>query len=99
MGLARPLRACTGTQKMLVMHSGLGTWYDGAVSVTVLGYYGIIGNPKSYHQGREGFNIVCLERVEPIGSTRRGRINYAQERLLGALNLAAGEEEEQGSEQ
>jgi hypothetical protein len=92
-GLARPLRACAGTRKMLVMHSGLGTWYDGAVSVTVLGYYGIIGNPKSYHHGKEGFNIVCLEHVEPIGSTLRGRINYAQERLLVALNLAAGEEE------
>lgn len=87
-GVTRSLRGCAGTQKMLVMHSGLGTWYDGAVSVTVLGYYGIIDNPRSYHHGREGFNIVCLERVEPIGSGRRGRINYAQERLLRALNFS-----------
>jgi hypothetical protein len=86
-GLARPLSACVGTQKMLVMHSGLGTWYDGAVSVTVLGYFGLIENPKSYHRSREGFNIECLERVEPIGSTLRGRINYAQERLLVALGI------------
>lgn len=92
-GLARPLRACTGSHKMLVMHSGLGTWYDGDVSVTVLGYYGVIGNPKSYHHGSEGFNIVCLEHTEPMGSTRRERTNYVLERLLGAFNSKAGEEE------
>lgn len=68
--------SCAGNQKLLSIHSGYDTWYDGPpVGVVVVGRSGIIED-KNFYQGREGFNILCVEQVMPDGIGIRQRIYY-----------------------
>ena len=68
--------SCAGNQKLLSIHSGYKTWYDGPpVDVVVVGRFGIIEEGNLY-QGREGFNILCVEQVSPDDMGIWQRIYY-----------------------
>ena len=81
-GLSDSCQSCVGARKALTIYSGLGTWYDSAARVVVLGRVGRLENPTLFDDDN-GFNIVCLERSEPIGSGRNERIKYTQGKLFG----------------
>ncbi len=75
-GLTEPLKSCEGTRKTLTVHSGIGTWYDGTVSITVVGRLGHIEEYRGFYDGENGFNVLCIERVSSVGSGMLGRIRY-----------------------
>jgi hypothetical protein len=75
-GLDERSEACAGARKALTIYTGFETWYDSSAVVVVVGRGGRINNLKSYYQGIDGFNILCLEQVEPIGSGEAERKNY-----------------------
>ena len=58
--------SCADTEKTLQICTGYKTWYDSSVEVTVVGYLGKIDEETNSFQGGEnGFNIVCIEQVNP----------------------------------
>lgn len=65
-----------------MIYSGFGSWYDDHARVVVIGYTGSI-DPGNFYQGREGFNIMCLERAEPRGFNIYNQIRHA----VGQLGL------------
>lgn len=74
-GMAESCGACDGARKALSIYSGYETWYDNDADVVVIGRSGSIeGN--NFYQGYEGFNILCVERVEPFGLGVWQRIQY-----------------------
>lgn len=75
-GLDERCGACDGTRKALSIYTGFETWYDSRAIVVVVGRLGRINNPKSHYHGDDGFNILCLEQVEPIGSGAAERNQY-----------------------
>ena len=75
-GLDKHCAACDGARKALSIYSGFETWYDSHALVVVVGRMGVIKNPKSYYNGEPGFNISCLESVQPIGSGEMERQEY-----------------------
>jgi hypothetical protein len=65
-GFDRNEISCTDTKKTLQICTGYKTWYDSSVEVTVVGYLGKIDEESNSFQGGEnGFNIVCIEQVNP----------------------------------
>ncbi len=57
---------CQDTEKTLQICSGYKTWYDHSVEVIVVGYLGKISEESNQFQGGEdGFNIYCVEQVNP----------------------------------
>ena len=84
-GVAESRGACPGAWKALTVYSGYRTWYDSEADVVVVGRLERIDGEGDFYAGREGFNILCLERVEPIGSGIRQRVYYAIGRLAGAI--------------
>ncbi len=58
--------SCGKTQKTLRLCTGYKHWYwfDGIVEITVVGYLGKV-NSNSFQKGEEGFNIICIEKVNP----------------------------------
>jgi hypothetical protein len=75
-GLDERSEACDGARKALSVYTGFETWYDSRAKVVVIGRVGQINNPRSYFHKGEGFNILCLEHVEPIGSGEAERRKY-----------------------
>ncbi|HEY9402011.1 MAG TPA: hypothetical protein VIQ24_04920 [Pyrinomonadaceae bacterium] len=75
-GLSNSFESCVGVRKALSIYSGFGTWYDSNANVVVVGSVGRLDNPTLFDDGKAGFNIVCLERAEPIGSGMSERIKY-----------------------
>src|SRR6266545_4420123 len=75
-GLNDSCEAGAGARKALTIYSGFETWYDSSAIVVMVGQAGRINNPKSFFHGDDGFNILCLERVEPIGSGESARRKY-----------------------
>ncbi len=58
--------SCADAEKTLQICTGYKTWYDSSVEVTVIGYLGKIdGKTNSLQGGKNGFNIVCIEQVNP----------------------------------
>lgn len=58
--------SCADTEKTLQVCTGYKTWYDSSVEVTVIGYLGEIDKETdSFQGGKNGFNIICVERVNP----------------------------------
>ena len=82
-GLSNIYESCAGTRKALKMYSGFGTWYDSAASVVVVGSLGRLEDATLYDDGNDGFNLVCLEQAEPIGSGVWERIYYTVGELFG----------------
>lgn len=72
---AEPSRFCIGAKKALMLHTGFGSWYDGAAYATVVGSIANFENPDDFKYVFNGFTIECLERVE-AGSGVRERILY-----------------------
>ncbi len=64
-GLGRDFAVCWGKQRALQMYTGLGTWYDGAAEVTLVGRYGEMDEKNQFRTGRQGITILCLEKVAP----------------------------------
>lgn len=64
-GLGPGLAVCWGKQRALQMYTGLGTWYDGAAEVTLVGRYGEINDKSQFQTGRQGITILCVEKVAP----------------------------------
>jgi len=81
-GLASSFESCVGARKALTIYSGFGTWYDSTAKVVVVGSVGRLENPTIF-EDNAGFNILCLEEAEPIGSGKLQRRKYAQGELLG----------------
>jgi hypothetical protein len=77
LGLSPSCESCAGTQKALTMYTGYRTWYDSDANATVVARVGRIEGDNNFYRGYDGLNVVCLERVEPIGSSVRHRIYYA----------------------
>ena len=67
------------------MYSGYQAWYDSDAEVAAVGRFERIEGEHNLNRGYDGFNILCLERVEPIGSGIRQRINYTIGRLASAM--------------
>lgn len=82
-GLDEKGEACEGTRKALSVYTGFETSYDSHAKVVVVGRVGQINNPRSHFRKGEGFNILCLEHVEPVGSGEAERRKY--ESWLGWL--------------
>lgn len=58
--------SCVDTEKTLQICTGYKTWYDGSIEVTIVGYLGKIdGEINSFQGGENGFNIICIEQVNP----------------------------------
>ena len=57
--------SCEDTEKTLQICTGYKTWYDSYVEVTVIGYLGEIDETDSFQAGEFGFNIICIEQVNP----------------------------------
>jgi hypothetical protein len=74
-GFGKDFIACAVTQKALTFHTGLDTWYDGEIQVTVIGKYGIIEDQRNFQTGRKGFTILCLEQVKPADTEKEISIN------------------------
>jgi hypothetical protein len=74
-GIGESCGACAGTWKALSVYSGYKTWYDSDARVAVIGRAGHIGG-KNFYRDFDGFNILCLERVEPVGLGVWQRIYY-----------------------
>lgn len=81
-GLADVCQSCVGARKALAIYSGFGTWYDSRARVVILGKVGQLENPAFFNDDN-GFNIICVESVEPIGSSIRDRIRYTEGELFG----------------
>jgi hypothetical protein len=81
-GLAKSFETCVGARKALTIYSGYGTWYDSTAKVVVVGSVGRLENPTLF-EDNAGFNILCLEKAEPIGSGALERRKYAEGELLG----------------
>ena len=79
-GFANRGEGCNGSFEALFVYTGWGSWYDSAAQVTVVGHVGPLENPTLYADDR-GFNIDCLESVEPLGTGLKERIKYT----LGGL--------------
>jgi hypothetical protein len=75
-GVSPSCESCVGTQKALTMYSGYRTWYDSDANATVVAKVGRIEGDNNFYRGYDGLNILCLERVEPIGPTVYYRIYY-----------------------
>lgn len=77
--------SCAGNQKLLSIHTGYKTWYDGPpVDVVLIGRPGIIEDGNLY-QGREGFNILCVEQVTPDGMGIWQRVYYTVGKVLNFI--------------
>jgi hypothetical protein len=77
--------SCAGNQKLLSIHSGYSTWYDGPpVDLVVVGRSGIV-NDGNFYQGREGFNILCVEQVTPDGMGIWQRIYYTVGKVVNFI--------------
>ena len=70
-GFEKDRRACTGAWRKMQVASGFETWYDGSVSVSVVGFISTIPD-GNYYAGEDGFTVSCLEevRTEPTFSQR-----------------------------
>jgi Fe-S cluster biogenesis protein NfuA len=75
-GLSPSCESCAGTQKALTMYTGYRTWYDSDANVTVVGKVGRIEGDNNFYRDYDGINVICLERVEPIGWSVFYRIYY-----------------------
>lgn len=65
-GFDKNVISCVDTEKTLQVCTGYKTWYDSSVEVTVVGYLGKIDEETNSFQGGEnGFNIICIEQVNP----------------------------------
>jgi hypothetical protein len=86
-GLSPTCESCVGTQKALTMYTGYRTWYDSDANATVVARIGRIEGDNNFYRGYDGLNILCLERVEPIGPRVWYRIYYTVgqigKRILG----------------
>jgi hypothetical protein len=81
-GMSDSFQSCAGTRKALTIYSGFGSWYDSAAQVVLIGRAGRLENPTLFEDDN-GFNIVCLERVESKGSGKEERVKYTLGRLFG----------------
>ncbi len=81
-GLSNSFESCAGTRKALTIYSGFATWYDSAAHVVVVGSVGHLENLTLFEDDA-GFNIMCLEKVEPDGSGLRERVKYTEGELFG----------------
>jgi hypothetical protein len=70
--------SCTDTEKTLQVCTGYKTWYDSSVEVTVVGYLGKIDKDTNPFQGGDkGFNIICVEQVNPTDEEiKRGKTAF-----------------------
>lgn len=84
-GLDQACESCMGARKALTIYTGFEEWYDSEAIVVVVGRIGTINNPRSYYHGEIGFNILCLEKVEPIGSGGAERRKYEKGWLGGTF--------------
>ena len=75
-GIAPSCEYCVGAKKALTMYTGYGTWYDSIATVTLVGRVGRIEGDNNFYRGYDGFNVLCVERVAPIGSGVGHRIYY-----------------------
>ena len=82
-GLSNSFESCAGAMKALKIYSGFRTWYDSTANVVVIGSVGLLENPTLFDDGKDGFNIVCLERVSPGEYPMQDRIRYASGELFG----------------
>lgn len=82
-GLSNSFESCAGVMKALKIYSGFRTWYDSTAHVVVIGKVGLLENPTLYDDGKDGFNIVCLEQVSPGEFPTQDRIRYAAGELFG----------------
>ncbi len=56
---------CAETEKTLRVCAGIDAWYDGGVKeVTVIGDFGRINEEDNWGRKTEGFNIICVEKVD-----------------------------------
>ena len=74
-GFGKDFVACPATQKVLAVHTGLGTWYDGVTFVTVIGKYGVIEDQRDFQTGQTGFTLMCLEQVKSPDTIKSISIN------------------------
>jgi hypothetical protein len=82
-GLSNSFESCAGAMKALKIYSGFRTWYDSTANVLVVGSVGLLENPTLFDDGKDGFNIICLERVSPGEFPMQDRIRYAAGELFG----------------
>lgn len=65
-GINKDTIPCPQTEKTLQVCTGYKTWYDSSVEVTIVGYLGKIDEENnSFQSGKNGFNIICIEQVNP----------------------------------
>jgi hypothetical protein len=84
-GLGSDFAVCWGKQRALQMYTGLGTWYDGAAEVTLVGRYGEINDKNQFQTGRQGITILCLEKVapyQPLVSVPVNMLRYSLAQVL-----------------
>lgn len=76
--------SCVDTEKVLQVCTGYKTWYDSSVEVTVIGYLGKIDKEMNPFQGgADGFNIICIEQVNPTGKDLKiGTMKYNKNPFL-----------------
>jgi len=82
-GLSNSFESCAGAMKALKIYSGFRTWYDSTANVVVIGSVGLLENPTLFDDGKDGFNIICLEQVSPGEYPMQDRIRYAAGELFG----------------
>jgi hypothetical protein len=82
-GFSNSFESCAGTMKALKIYSGFKTWYDSTANVVVIGRVGLLENPTLFDDGKDGFNIDCLERVSPGEFPIQDRVRYAAGKLFG----------------
>jgi hypothetical protein len=82
-GFGDSFESCAGVRDALLIHTGYGRlWYDGAARVVMVGRAGRVENPTSAHD-ENGFNIDCIESVEPMHPDSHNMIRYRLSELAG----------------
>ena len=60
--------ACGGVREALHDIAGIGNWFDGSAEVVVVGRVGRLGHNR---RGEVGFEILCAERADSLGTHGR----------------------------
>jgi hypothetical protein len=81
-GFSNSFESCAGAMKALKIYSGFKTWYDSTADVVVIGNVGLLENPTLFDDGKDGFNIICLEQASPGEFPIQDRIRYAAGELF-----------------
>ena len=76
-------QSCLGAKKALSIYSGFDTWYDGAARVVVVGR--VLRENPMLSAYNNGFQIECIESVEPVSASGYQRINYAIWQVVKAV--------------